>query len=112
MLLSEAPLVEGAVAAAARARGGASLEEVAAEARGALAHEGLAARRRADAAAPPRPTADAAPADAELRLEVRNAIGLHARPAARFVGAVRGFDAERAGGQRDAAAAAGRRDAA
>src|ERR671914_732501 len=37
ILLSEAPLVEGAVAAVARARGGASLEEVAREARGALA---------------------------------------------------------------------------
>ena len=36
-LMSEAPLVEGAVAAAVAARGGASLEEVAAEARGALA---------------------------------------------------------------------------
>ena len=35
--LSAAPLVEGAVAAAAAAAGGASLEEVAAEARGALA---------------------------------------------------------------------------
>ena len=37
VLLSEAPLVEGAVAAAAAASGGASLDEVAAEARGALA---------------------------------------------------------------------------
>ncbi len=37
ILLSEAPLVEGAVAAAARARGGGSLDEVAREARGALA---------------------------------------------------------------------------
>ncbi len=36
MLLSEAPLVEGAVAAAALAGAGASLEEVAREARGAL----------------------------------------------------------------------------
>src|SRR5688572_28512607 len=36
ILLSEAPLVEGAVAAAARARGGGSLDEVAREARGAL----------------------------------------------------------------------------
>ncbi len=36
VLLSAAPLVEGAVAAAARARGGGSLDEVAAEARGAL----------------------------------------------------------------------------
>src|SRR4030088_1756809 len=37
VLLSEAPLVEGTVAAAVAARGGSSLEEVAAEARGALA---------------------------------------------------------------------------
>jgi phosphocarrier protein FPr len=37
VVLSEAPLVEGAVAAAAAASGGASLDEVAAEARGALA---------------------------------------------------------------------------
>src|SRR5437762_1300984 len=36
VLLSEAPLVEGAVAAAAAARGGATLEQVATEARGAL----------------------------------------------------------------------------
>jgi dihydroxyacetone kinase phosphotransfer subunit len=40
--LSAAPLVEGAVAAAARARAGAALAEVAAEAR----DEGVAARRR------------------------------------------------------------------
>ena len=37
VVLSEAPLVEGTVAAAASASGGASLDEVAAEARGALA---------------------------------------------------------------------------
>src|SRR5947208_955335 len=36
VVLCGAPLVEGAVAAAARARGGASLDEVAREARGAL----------------------------------------------------------------------------
>ena len=51
--LSAAPLVEGAVAAAARARGGASLDEVAREARGRAADEDVAAsaRRREDAAA-------------------------------------------------------------
>jgi multiphosphoryl transfer protein len=99
VLMSEAPLVEGTVAAAVAARGGASLEEVAAEARGALAMkasqlgvDGGAAAGEADAAAP---GADAAAAaEAEARLEVRNAIGLHARPAARFVGAVRDYDAE------------------
>ena len=99
VLMSEAPLVEGTVAAAVAARGGASLEEVAAEARGALAMkasqlgveaDAATAGSEADAAAAP----DAAPADAEARLEVRNAIGLHARPAALFVGAVRDYDAE------------------
>src|SRR5690242_18866754 len=111
VLMSEAPLVEGAVAAAVAARGGASLEEVAAEARGALAMKasqlgvdggGAAgeadapapgAAPRADGAAAPAPEADAG-AEAEARLEVRNAIGLHARPAARFVGVVRDHNAE------------------
>jgi multiphosphoryl transfer protein len=91
--MTSAPLVEGAVAAAVAARGGGSLDEVAAEARGALA---MKASQLGDGdgdgdASPP----EAAPAaDAEARLEVRNAIGLHARPAARFVETVRGFDAD------------------
>src|SRR5512133_675425 len=96
VLMSEAPLVEGTVAAAVAARGGASLEEVAAEARGALAMKAsqLGVDRGAPAAEAA-PDADAAaPADAEARLEVRNAIGLHARPAALFVGVVRDYDAE------------------
>jgi multiphosphoryl transfer protein len=84
VVLSEAPLVEGAVAAAAAASGGASLEEVAAEARGALAMK----TGQLGAAEP------ALGADAQAALEVRNAIGLHARPAARFVQTVRGFDAD------------------
>ncbi|MBV9334599.1 MAG: PTS-dependent dihydroxyacetone kinase phosphotransferase subunit DhaM, partial [Solirubrobacterales bacterium] len=119
VVLSEAPLVEGAVAAAAAASGGASLAEVAAEARGALAMkssqlgvqdggtpetriDGLAASARS--ASLPRQTGrprdhpeDAerseAP-DSEASIPVRNAVGLHARPAARFVETVRGFDAE------------------
>ncbi len=63
--LSGAPLVEGAVAAAVAAAGGASLDEVAAEARGALAmksaqvsedgDDGAARRWRGRAAAGPRP---------------------------------------------------------
>jgi multiphosphoryl transfer protein len=93
VLLSEAPLVEGAVAAAVAARGGASLEDVAAEARGALAMKAtqLGAEPAAAQAAPEEP---AAPVDAEAALAVRNAIGLHARPAARFVETARSFDAE------------------
>ena len=50
MLLCEAPLVEGAVAAAARARTGASLEEVATEARAALGMK--ASQLGVEAAAP------------------------------------------------------------
>ena len=104
VVLSEAPLVEGTVAAAASASGGASLDEVAAEARGALAMK-TSQLGGADDAAPapdavpaldaaPAPDAETAPpADAQAVLEVRNAIGLHARPAARFVETVRRFDA-------------------
>ncbi len=88
--LSAAPLVEGAVAAAAAASGGASLEEVAAEARNALAMK--TGQIPDDAAA--ETDADVVTADVTAELEVRNAIGLHARPAARFVETARGFDAE------------------
>jgi multiphosphoryl transfer protein len=100
VVMSGAPLVEGAVAAAAAASGGASLEEVAAEARGALAmkssqlgvsDDGAAA---AEAGAEPTGPPPAPAADAEASILVRNAIGLHARPAARFVETVRGFDAD------------------
>ena len=85
VLMSEAPLVEGTVAAAVAARGGASLEEVAAEARGALAMK--ASQLGVEDGAGPRAAEaePAAPADARGAPEVRNAIGLHARPAARFV---------------------------
>src|ERR671931_1193989 len=100
VLMSEAPLVEGAVAAAVAARGGATLEEVAEEARGALAMKASQLGAQAspdadvDAAAPAPPGAPAPPPDAEAALPVRNAIGLHARPAARFVEVARSFDAE------------------
>ncbi len=107
VLLSEAPLVEGAVAAALAAAGGATLEDVAAEARGALAmkatqlgtgddaaSEPVAPADRGDAGSdrPPERSGSSAP-DVEASLPVRNAIGLHARPAARFVQVARRFDA-------------------
>jgi phosphoenolpyruvate-protein phosphotransferase/dihydroxyacetone kinase phosphotransfer subunit len=93
VLLSDAPLVEGTVAAAVAARGGATLEEVAAEARGALAMKAsqLGVEEAAGAPAEEQPVG---PADAQERLQVRNAIGLHARPAARVVGVARDYDAE------------------
>ena len=91
VLLCEAPLVEGAVAAAVAARLGAPLAEVAAEARGGLqgkvAHLGEGE--------PVTPASAAAPPGAwpTVRLEIRNPLGLHARPAARFVQTAGGFDA-------------------
>ncbi len=92
ILLSEAPLVEGAVAAAARARGGGSLDEVAREARGALAMKTtqLGGDEPEDAAERMASDDDAAQ---ELRLRVDTRLGLHARPAARFVGALAGIEA-------------------
>jgi multiphosphoryl transfer protein len=114
--LSEAPLVEGTVAAAVAAGGGATLEEVAAQARGALAMKasqlGAGDDPAADAADPPAAAdtaADAAdapagvagaetdpvrPPDAHATLVMRNEIGLHARPAARLIELARSFDAD------------------
>ena len=78
VLLSEAPLVEGAVAAAAVARGGASLEEVAAEARGALAMK-VSQLGGEEASVEDASTDGAAAEEGEVRLPVVNEIGLHAR---------------------------------
>jgi multiphosphoryl transfer protein len=92
VLLCEAPLAEGAVAAAVTAELGASLEDVAAEARDALrakiAHLGTGEEE-------PSVTATAGgDGSTTMRLAVRNLLGLHARPAARFVQTAGGFDAE------------------
>jgi multiphosphoryl transfer protein len=94
VLMSEAPLVEGAVAAAVAAAGGGTLEEVAAEARGALAMKAAQLSAENGVTATTAGPLTATPADAEASILVRNAIGLHARPAARFVETARGFDAE------------------
>jgi phosphoenolpyruvate-protein phosphotransferase/dihydroxyacetone kinase phosphotransfer subunit len=91
--LSDAPLVEGAVAAAVAARGGADLDAVAAEARGALAMK-AAQIGDADGVSAETPAVPAGEPDARAELAVRNEIGLHARPAARFVTLVQGFDAD------------------
>ncbi len=89
--LSEAPLVEGAVAAAASARGGATLDEVRAEARRALEMKAA----QLDAGDEP-PAADAGQPDdgPEARIPVLNEIGLHARPAALVVELASRFDAD------------------
>jgi multiphosphoryl transfer protein len=90
--LSEAPLVEGAVAAAALAGAGAALDEVAREARGALRMKSEQLEVEEDDAVEPA-SADDDGAGHDLRLRVHNRLGLHARPAARFVSAVGGLDA-------------------
>ena len=95
VLMSDGPLVEGAVAAAAAARGGATLAEVAAEARRALAMKAGQLGAPEPGRDPDGPRGEElAPADATATVVVRNEIGLHARPAARLVETVRRFDAD------------------
>ncbi len=85
VFLSDAPLVEGAVAAAVQAAGGGTVEEVLAEARSALASK-VAQLQLAPTTSPPtEETPPAQPTGQEVRLVVQNRLGLHARPAARFV---------------------------
>jgi phosphoenolpyruvate-protein phosphotransferase/dihydroxyacetone kinase phosphotransfer subunit len=90
VLLCPAPLVEGLVAAAVAASGGASRAEVAAEARSALLGKQShlepvpAGGRSAGEPTPPAVTAV---------FTVTNPHGLHARPAARLVSEVRTLDA-------------------
>ncbi|SDS14756.1 phosphoenolpyruvate--protein phosphotransferase [Actinopolymorpha singaporensis] len=93
VLLVDAPLVEGAVAAATTAAGGAGLAEVAAAARAAYVPTPAAG----EAETPETPEA----AEAEKRVEaevrarttLRNPAGLHARPAAALAHLVREYDA-------------------
>jgi multiphosphoryl transfer protein len=94
VLLCEAPLVEGAVAAAVASKLGEPLEAVAEEARSGL--QGKVAQLGGGEPASSAPAEAAAPLEEgpTLRLDIRNPLGLHARPAARFVQTAAGFDAE------------------
>jgi len=94
VVLCAAPLVEGAVAAAAQANAGGSLEEVAREAKkGLLAKQQQLEPRdnRLSAAEEIASLSGAAGQTAEIVLTVENEHGLHARPAAAFVRAVSKF---------------------
>lgn len=85
VFLSKAPLVEGAMAAAVQAMVGAPVEQVLAEAESALSvkREQLGGEPEAP---PEQPTPPAAHGHVEqIALPIRNRLGLHARPAARFV---------------------------
>ena len=89
--LSEAPFVEGAVAAAVAARGGASLDAVRGEARRAI--EMKAAQLGVELPAGPSAQEDATAAGSQVRIPVLNEIGLHARPAALVAELASRFDA-------------------
>ena len=80
VLAGDAPLVEGAVAAAAAARGGLGLEQVARAARGALKAAGGAADESPG-------ESEAAGEGLERRFVLTNRLGLHLRPAGKLVAA-------------------------
>ncbi|HEX2367801.1 MAG TPA: phosphoenolpyruvate--protein phosphotransferase [Acidimicrobiia bacterium] len=114
VVLSAAPLVEGAVAAVVQARLGSTIEEAASEAAAALGpkeaqlaqEQDPAERDPAEQALIPFPGKEVrAPGPGEreaaqsrggvrLRITVGNPLGLHARPAARFVQTVAQHDAQ------------------
>jgi len=94
VLLSDAPFVEGAVAAVVTAKLGAPIERVASEARSGLAGKTahLGSEDPQETSAPAR--SETLGPEVSVRLVVRNEHGLHARPAARFVRTASGFDAD------------------
>ncbi|OXM52749.1 dihydroxyacetone kinase phosphoryl donor subunit DhaM [Amycolatopsis alba] len=81
-LVVDAPLVEGAIAAAVAAQGGADRQAV--------------SEAAASAGAPPDLTLDDGVQEGEssVELTLRNDVGLHARPAAVLVRSIAGLDAE------------------
>ncbi|WP_424002536.1 phosphoenolpyruvate--protein phosphotransferase [Maribacter sp. IgM3_T14_3] len=92
VLLCEAPLVEGAIAAAAQAMSGFKLEKVAMEAR-----NGLLGKATLLGAAPPTGLdghSEVETTGREIKIEVPNKLGLHARPSVRLVELVNRFDNE------------------
>ncbi|MEC4817894.1 MAG: phosphoenolpyruvate--protein phosphotransferase, partial [Scytonema sp. PMC 1069.18] len=98
--LCEAPLVEGAIAATVAAASGANIEQVIAEARGALVAKatqlGLELVNVPTPSVPTKrqTTNDQEPITKEIRLTVRNQLGLHARPAAKFVSTAAQFESQ------------------
>ncbi|MFN6466019.1 MAG: phosphoenolpyruvate--protein phosphotransferase [Nostoc sp. DedVER02] len=93
--LCEAPLVEGAIAAVVAAAAGRDIHQVMAEARGALLAKATqlnvsplsVVSDNIEAKNPESPTK-------EIRLIVSNRLGLHARPAAQFVGTAARFQSQ------------------
>jgi len=93
--LCEAPLVEGAMAAAVQATASTDIEAVLAEARTALAAKAAQLQQAMPDAPPTPPTPEVViTPEHEIRLTIRNKLGLHARPAAQFVSTAGRFDAQ------------------
>lgn len=104
--LCEAPLVEGAIAAAVAAASGRNIQQVMTEAREALAAK--ATQLGVNVSHIPREATDVSTSfvmerqmtndkgrvTKEIRLVVRNSLGLHARPAAKFVATVVRFQSQ------------------
>jgi phosphoenolpyruvate-protein phosphotransferase/dihydroxyacetone kinase phosphotransfer subunit len=95
--LCEAPLVEGAIAAALQAANGADIEQVLAEARGALAAKAeqlLGTGGQESGVRSQESGVESGQLNQEVHLTIRNLLGLHARPAAKFVATASGFQSE------------------
>jgi phosphocarrier protein FPr len=99
--LCEAPLVEGAIAAVVQAAAGADIEQVITEARGALAAKaaqlfGVSSQESAvnttRDTSPPTPLLRGEGSTKEIHLTIKNQMGLHARPAAKFVATASQFN--------------------
>lgn len=95
--LCEAPLVEGAIAAVVAAAAGRNIQQVMAEARGAL----LAKATQLGGVSSPTsvvdrhiPASNSESPTQEIRLIVSNRLGLHARPAAQFVATAARFQSQ------------------
>jgi len=94
VVLTEAPFVEGAVAAAVTSRIGSSLERVAEEARGGLAAKAAHLGVEIAPEVSPLPSGTDVGGSASAELLVETAHGLHARPAAQLVRTAASFDAD------------------
>ena len=92
--LCEAPLVEGAMAAGVQAMASTDIDQVLAEARAALTAKAAQLQQAVpDLAASPAAQPLITP-EHEITLTIRNKLGLHARPAARFVATAGRFEAQ------------------
>ncbi len=91
VVMSEAPIVEGAIAAAVEASVGSPLEKVDAAARGVVTTPKVAGAAPLVQMEAPQVSLGEAPLANEVTLTIVNEIGLHARPAALFVQAASRF---------------------